>query len=67
VQSFSGSSITNPAKKGARVTFTGCTIAHQVDHQTVESWEYTDYLGLMQQLGMISPPEQSPAPTVRSQ
>jgi predicted ester cyclase len=56
---FTGRSlITGAANTGTPMTFTGCTIAHQVGHHTVESWEYADYLGLMQQLGMISPPEQ---------
>lgn len=54
---FTGRSlITSPTTMGMQVTFTGCTIARQVGQHTVESWEYTDYLGLMQQLGMILPP-----------
>jgi predicted ester cyclase len=52
------SPVTETANTGTPVTFTGCTIAHEVDGHIVESWEYTDHLGLMQQLDMILPLEQ---------
>lgn len=53
---FNGRSpVTDTANIGTPVTFTGCTIAHERDGLIVESWEYTDHLGLMQQLDMILP------------
>ena len=43
---------------GKKVTFTGCSVSHWVDGKIVESWNYVDYLGLMQQLGFtITPPK----------
>ncbi len=43
---------------GKKITFTGCTVAHFVDGKTVETWEYTDWLSLMQQLGFkVVPPQ----------
>jgi predicted ester cyclase len=37
---------------GKRVTMTGLTLVHTVNGKTVEAWEYSDMLGLMQQLGV---------------
>jgi len=43
---------------GKRVTFTGCIVSHCADGKIVESWEYTDWLSLMQQIGFkIVPPQ----------
>jgi len=42
---------------GKKVTFTGCAVSHWRDDKIVETWNYVDYLGLMQQLGfkIVSP------------
>jgi predicted ester cyclase len=36
------------------VKFSGCNIFHLEGGKVVEEWEYGDYLGLFQQLGIIS-------------
>ncbi len=38
---------------GQHVAFTGCTISHWLDGKIVEEWEHADYLGLLQQLGVL--------------
>jgi len=38
---------------GQHVSFTGCTISHWLDGKIVEEWEHADYLGLLQQLGVL--------------
>jgi steroid delta-isomerase-like uncharacterized protein len=38
---------------GKHVTFTGCTVSHWMDGKIVEEWEHADYLGLLQQLGVL--------------
>jgi predicted ester cyclase len=38
---------------GKQVTFTGCSVDHWVDDKIVERWEYIDWLGLLQQLGVV--------------
>ncbi|MBN2406036.1 MAG: ester cyclase [Coriobacteriia bacterium] len=42
---------------GKRVQFSGCTIYHFGNDKIVEQWEYSDMLGLLQQLGVIPTPE----------
>jgi len=44
---------------GKKVIFTGCSVTHWRDGKIVETWNYVDYLGLMQQLGFnIVPPQE---------
>lgn len=44
---------------GKQVTFTGCAVFHSVDGKFVETWNYADWVGLMQQLGFkIVPPSE---------
>jgi steroid delta-isomerase-like uncharacterized protein len=38
---------------GKPVSFTGCTVSHWIDGKIVEEWEHADYLGLLQQLGVL--------------
>jgi steroid delta-isomerase-like uncharacterized protein len=38
---------------GKHVSFTGCSISHWMDGKIVEEWEHADYLGLLQQLGVL--------------
>ena len=40
---------------GKKVSLTGTTIAHNVAGKTVEEWENQDWLGFMQQLGLVPP------------
>ena len=40
---------------GKRVTITGLTLSHMANGMVLEAWEYTDMMGLMQQLGVIPP------------
>jgi predicted ester cyclase len=39
------------------VKFTGCTMARWENGKAVEGWEHGNYLGLLQQLGLIPKPE----------
>ena len=39
---------------GKQVTVPICMVTHFEDSKIVEEWMYTDYLGLLQQLGVIS-------------
>jgi steroid delta-isomerase-like uncharacterized protein len=38
---------------GKQVVMTGCTTSHFVGGKRVEEWEYGDYVGLLQQLGLV--------------
>ena len=38
---------------GKHVGITGCEVAHWADGKIIEQWEYEDWLGLLQQLGVI--------------
>ncbi len=38
---------------GKEVTLSGCMIYHWKEDKIVKQWDYTDMLGLMQQLGLI--------------
>jgi steroid delta-isomerase-like uncharacterized protein len=38
---------------GKRVSMVGCSVYHFKDGKIVEQWEYSDILGLLQQLGVI--------------
>ena len=38
---------------GKELTLSGCMIYHWQEDKIVEQWDYTDMLGLMQQLGLI--------------
>lgn len=40
---------------GIRVSIVGCSVFHFRDGKIVEQWEYSDLLGLLQQLGVIPP------------
>ena len=44
---------------GRRVTVGGIDISRCADGRMVEHWEQFDALGLMQQLGVVPPPEQA--------
>jgi predicted ester cyclase len=41
------------APTGKKILFSGCTVCHLMDDKTVEEWQYTDMLGLLQQLGAV--------------
>jgi predicted ester cyclase len=41
---------------GKPVTMTGCGVVHSVGGKYVDSWNYGDYLGLLQQLGVVPSP-----------
>ncbi len=47
------------APTGKQVNVTGIEINRIVDGKFVEHWENFDELGMMQQLGVVPPPEQS--------
>jgi predicted ester cyclase len=38
---------------GKVVTLEGCVIVHVKDGKVIEEWEYSDYLGFLQQLGVV--------------
>ena len=40
---------------GKEVTLEGCVVYHIKDGKVVEVWEYSDYLGFLQQLGVVPP------------
>ena len=40
---------------GKEVTLVGCVVVHIVDGKIVEEFEHSDYLGFLQQLGVIPP------------
>jgi predicted ester cyclase len=40
---------------GKHVTMTGCNIAHWRGTKVIEEWEHGDYLGVLQQIGVIPP------------
>lgn len=44
---------------GKRVRFSGCNVNHWAGDKVVEEWVYADFLGLMQQLGVVPAPGQS--------
>ncbi len=46
---------TGASPTGKKITFSGCTVGHFMDDKIVEEWEYGDYLGLSQQLGIVPP------------
>ena len=33
----------------------GCLVIHMKDRKILEEWQYTDFLGMMQQLGFFKP------------
>jgi hypothetical protein len=39
----------------ARTHLVGCNVSHWTDGKVTEEWEYSDYLGLLMQLGVIPP------------
>ena len=40
---------------GKEVTLVGCILVHLADGKIVEEFEHSDYLGFLQQLGVVSP------------
>lgn len=40
---------------GKEVTLQGCIVAHIANGKIVEEFEYSDYLGFLQQLGVVPP------------
>ena len=51
-----GQSPTLPmAPTGEAVTIRACTVSHWVEGQAVEHWNFIDYFGVMQQLGVVPP------------
>ena len=40
---------------GKEVTLVGCIVVHIADGKIVEEFEYSDYLGFLQQLGVVPP------------
>jgi predicted ester cyclase len=42
-----------PTRK--EVALVGCVVVHIVDRKIVEEFEYSDYLGFLQQLGVVPP------------
>lgn len=40
---------------GKEVTLQGCVVVHVKDGKVIEEWEYSDYLGFLQQLGVVPP------------
>ena len=38
---------------GKQVTYVGCLVSHFAEGRIAEEWNYGDYLGLLQQLGII--------------
>jgi predicted ester cyclase len=38
---------------GKEVTLDGCVVVHVKDGKVIEEWEYSDYLGFLQQLGLV--------------
>ena len=40
---------------GNEVTLKGCTVVHWVDGKVIEEFEYADFLGFLQQLGVVPP------------
>lgn len=40
---------------GKQVILKGCTVVHIVDGKVIEEFEYADYLGFLQQLGVVPP------------
>ncbi len=47
---------TPPTDKHVTVPY--CVISHLVNGKVVEEWDYQDWLGLLQQLGVVAPLEQ---------
>lgn len=41
---------------GKQVEMKGCVVSHWKDGKIIEEWAYNDYLGLVQQFGVIPPP-----------
>jgi steroid delta-isomerase-like uncharacterized protein len=46
---------TGAAASGKFVSVPYCTVAHLEDGKVAEEWEYSDWLGFLQQLGIIPP------------
>jgi len=40
---------------GVEVTLVGCNVSHWANGKIIEEWEFSDYLGLLTQLGVIPP------------
>lgn len=40
---------------GKVLTLQGCVVVHVQDGKVIEEWEYSDYLGFLQQLGVVPP------------
>ena len=40
---------------GKEVTLVGCNVSHWANGKIIEEWEFSDYLGLLTQLGVIPP------------
>ena len=40
---------------GNQIEYVGCLVSHIEEGKIVEEWNYGDYLGLLQQLGVIPP------------
>jgi hypothetical protein len=40
---------------GKEVVLQGCIVVHGKDGKVVEEWEHSDYLGFLQQLGVVPP------------
>ena len=40
---------------GKEVTLTGCVVVHVANGKVIEEFEFSDYLGFLQQLGVVPP------------
>ncbi len=40
---------------GKEVILVGCNVSHWANGKVIEEWEFSDYLGLLMQLGVIPP------------
>ncbi len=38
---------------GKEITLVGCNVSHWANGKVIEEWEYSDYLGFLQQLGVV--------------
>ena len=50
-----GQSPSLPPPTGKEVTLVGCIVVHVIDGKIVEEFEHSDYLGFLQQLGVVPP------------
>jgi predicted ester cyclase len=48
---------TGVSATGKKIAFSGCNVAHWENDKIVEEWEYSDWLVLLQQFGVVPPPK----------